>query len=604
MEMKKNQHTIDEALNDIFQRRNFDIRSYKMSELQRKIHHRMEILKIPGIMEYSEYIKANLEEYEVLFNAILVNKGQFFRDPEPWKFLEQIILPEIIRKNKDIRIWSAGCASGEEPYSLGILLAEILNTTISEYKITIYATDIDETVLKIARSGTYTFEQIYEVPKDIRDKYFIQNANVYNISSDIKRFIIFNRNNLLYDPPILNINLVLCRNVLIYYDKPLQAKIISKLQYALDDWGYLWLGKSETLGTGFDDLRPIGAKPKWKMLAKIPSYKEQKPPKTDETYIIQTSSKVDKNEVQERIIQNMKFGFIMLDERYCIIAFNKAINDLWGELSEESFGKYFFDIDISYSPIDLKSRIEQSLSTGKDVVIDKIEHWPSIDRKLYLKLEIIPTSSTVMILIHDVTRYYEMENEARIFMKISEKANDKLLFENSELKNSNKKLQNINEELQSRNEELEIINENLKAKSEEFNIWIADLDSQKEFYEMIFNSISLAIIVVNRDLIIETWKSSGTDNWIENEKEVLGISLLDLNIGIPFNQIEDQMKEVIETSRSTSNFLKCTDSQGKKTTLEISINPLISRKTEKVLRNQGLVLVINYPAFESVDSIS
>ena len=216
---------IGAILHRMFSSRGFDIRGYKISNLQRRISRRMDILGISSLANYAEYLETDQGEYEALFNVI-VNVTQFFRDPEAWDFIRAEVLPEILEKADEIRIWSAGCASGEEPYSIAIALAEMLGADMPKRSMRIYATDIDEAALKLARGGMYSLDQLGGVTEDIRDRYFVRNGNVYTISRDIRDLLIFSRHNLILDPPIPHIDLLLCRNVLIYFKRALQSSSI------------------------------------------------------------------------------------------------------------------------------------------------------------------------------------------------------------------------------------------------------------------------------------------------------------------------------------------------------------------------------------------
>lgn len=459
MEDKRDQYAIDEVLQEIFHRRGFDIRNYKISELQSRINNRMDVLGVTDLADYSKYLTANPQEYKFLFNTILVNKGKFFRDQKAWNILKNKVLWEIIERKNEIRIWSAGCGAGEEPYSLAITLADMLGDDISSYNISIYATDIDESILNFARNGKYSEEEITHVPERIKEKYFSKNEKTYTISKDIRRLLIISRHNLLFDPPIPNVDLLICRNVLMYLDRVLQLRIISKLDYALNEMGYLWLGRGETLDTENDNLKPVDME--WRIFKKFPSNEqlqslEKEYPHINEEY-----------KVIQKIMQNMDFGFIMLDENLNLIAFNHAINQLWGQLSDESLGRSFYDLEISFSPIDLKNKIEQVITNGEVQVIEKTEHWFSSDKRIYLKVEIIPVALAIIILLYDVTQYYEIEEELSIALRTSERAYEKLLSKNNELENSKKQLEKIIEELQSRNEDL-------KAKNEELNSLISE----------------------------------------------------------------------------------------------------------------------------------
>ena len=469
---------IDAILQRIFSRRGFDIRGYKMSYLQCRISRRMDILGISSLAEYEEYLDTDQGEYEALFNVI-VNVTQFFRDPEAWSFIRAEVLPEILEGTDEIRIWSAGCASGEEPYSIAIALAETLGADMSKRPVRIYATDVDETALKLARSGTYSLDQLSGVSEDIRNRYFVRNGDVYNIARNIRDLLIFSKHNLILDPPIPHIHLLLCRNVLIYFKRALQSNIMPKLHYALNDNGYLWLGKAETLVTDIDELKLLSAK--WRIFKKLPSVTRSRPGTPEQTDRYTKAELMRANKRLEQIIQDVKVGLILLDENFNVVVCNRVIWDIWNLLPEQILGRPFFDLEMSYRPISLKGRVEQVAASEEPVVIEDVEHWTTRDNQSYLRIEIAPTASGIMISVADATAQYEVRKELQIMNAALESENEKLLAANEESRRAKIELQSINEEFQCTNEEIAAANEELKVANAELNTRIAELSALKRY---------------------------------------------------------------------------------------------------------------------------
>ena len=477
--IKGSGESIDVILQNIFRSRGFDFRDYKMSNLQRRISRRMDVLGIPSLADYAEYLETDQDEYKALFNSILVNTTQFFRDPEAWEFISENILPEILEKADEIRIWSAGCASGEEPYSLAITLAEILGDNLSRRAFRIYATDVDETALKFARSGTYTLDQLGGIPEDVRNKYFTRHDDVYTIARNIRDLMIFSRHDLVLDPPLPRIDLLICRNVLIYFNRALQSRIIPKLHYALSGNGYLWLGKAETLVTDIHELKLLN--PEWRIFKNIPSADYPKPDSSDKGGRYTKAELTNTNRKLEQFIQNIKLGFVMLDKDFNVVMCNRIIRDVWNLLPEQVMGKPFFSLEISYRPVSLKGRIEQAVASGESSVIENAEYWITHDKQTYLKMEIVPIASGAIIFVEDVTVQYELRKELQLTNSALETANERLLSASEELKNENRELQSINEELQCTNEEMAATNEELKATNEELNARIAELSNLNRY---------------------------------------------------------------------------------------------------------------------------
>ena len=462
---------IDAILQRIFSRRGFDIRVYKMPDLQRRISRRIDILGISSLTEYAQYLDTYPGEYEALLNVI-VNITEFFRDPEAWSFIRAEVLTEILEGTDEIRIWSAGCASGEEPYSIAIALAETLGTDMSRRQARIYATDVDETALKLARGGTYSLDQLSGVSEDIRNRYFVRNGDVYNIARNIRDLMIFSKHNLILDPPIPHIDLLLCRNVLIYFKRTLQSNIIPKLHYALNENGYLWLGKAETPATGIDELKLFSAK--WRIFKKLPSVTRLHPGTSEGADRYTRAELMRANKRLEQIIQDIGVGLILLDENFSVVVCNKAIRDIWNLLPEQILGRSFFDLEMSYCPISLKDRVQQVAAREEPAVIEDVECWITRDDQSYLRIEIAPMASGIMISVADATAQYEVRKELQIMNAALESENEELMVANEELRRANIELQSIDEELQCTNEEIVAANEELNAR-------IAELSALKRY---------------------------------------------------------------------------------------------------------------------------
>jgi two-component system, chemotaxis family, CheB/CheR fusion protein len=230
--------------------RGFDFTGYKRATLMRRVRKQMQLLNIESFGDYLDYLEVYPEEFNHLFNTILINVTAFFRDISAWECLSEQVLPNLVKgkKNSDqIRIWSAGCASGEEAYTLAMLIAEMLGVEEFRQRVKIYATDLDEEALNQARQAAYSAKDIQTVPPELRQKYFEPLGNRYVFRQDLRRSVIFGRHDLLQDAPISRLDLLVCRNVLMYFNSETQGRIMARFHFALNDPGYLFLGKAEML---------------------------------------------------------------------------------------------------------------------------------------------------------------------------------------------------------------------------------------------------------------------------------------------------------------------------------------------------------------------
>src|SRR5215467_11335895 len=241
-----------EALLDyLHERRNFDFRGYKRASLSRRIFKRMQNVGIDDYQRYIEVLEANPGEFAELFNTILINVTSLARDREAWDTLAGTIIPAIIDAKppeEPARIWSAGCASGEEAYTLAVLFAEALGEERFRRSVKIYATDADSDALVDARHGRYREKDLITAFGEERtNRFFERDGDMGVFRGDLRRALIFGRHDLVQDPPISRIDLVTCRNTLMYFTAEVQAKILANFHFALNPGGYLFLGKSEAL---------------------------------------------------------------------------------------------------------------------------------------------------------------------------------------------------------------------------------------------------------------------------------------------------------------------------------------------------------------------
>jgi two-component system CheB/CheR fusion protein len=250
---------INALLDKVKLRKNIDFSGYKKSSIKRRIARRCELTKAASLEEYLRFLENEPEEYDKLIETLLIKETGFFRDREVFDEIRKTVLPGILaykRPGEPLRIWCPGCATGEEAYSIAMLLIEELGPDLSEYQLKLYATDLSNKALQTARRGRYTPDKLKALPQELKKKYFEKKR----VTEELRRKVIFGRHNLVSDPPISNIDLLLCRYVLIYFTFKLQRKVFEKLHYALRKGGFLVLGKSEALPkameTLFDEVSP------------------------------------------------------------------------------------------------------------------------------------------------------------------------------------------------------------------------------------------------------------------------------------------------------------------------------------------------------------
>ena len=251
-ELKEDKNkTFQLLLDKIKEVRGLDFRHYHQDLLKRRVAIRLRANNIGTYWEYLMLLMSNPEEYEKLFEVLCINVSEFFRDPEVWKSITSIFEKLIRQKKQDadnsIRIWSAGCANGEEPYSIAIILKQLLQSEATNFCVEIFATDVDKKSLKAAEKAEYTREYLKNVNKNLLRRYFYFDGKTYRLNDEIRNMVNFQNQDLTSQDLIKDTDVVFCRNVFIYFDRDLQEQLLMKFYNALKPNGYLIMGKAETL---------------------------------------------------------------------------------------------------------------------------------------------------------------------------------------------------------------------------------------------------------------------------------------------------------------------------------------------------------------------
>src|SRR4051794_27823697 len=272
-----------EALLDFLRRsRGVDFTGYKRSSLERRVRRRMDALGCTSFGDYLDYLEVHPDEYAQLFESLLINVTEFFRDAPAWEHLQTEVLPGILAhkpSDEPVRVWSAGCSSGQEAYTIAMVLAELLGIDAYRERVKIYATDIDDDALNQARLGIYTAKEADTVPDGLRERYFERADQRLAFRKDLRRTVIFGRNNLVQDAPISRLDVLVCRNTLMYFNAETQARVLRHFHFALQDEGALMLGRSEMMISHRDlfaaiDLkqRIFGKQPRDSLQARVAAF--------------------------------------------------------------------------------------------------------------------------------------------------------------------------------------------------------------------------------------------------------------------------------------------------------------------------------------------
>ncbi|OKH39020.1 chemotaxis protein CheR [[Phormidium ambiguum] IAM M-71] len=539
--------------------RGFDFTGYKRPSLMRLVRKRIQRVGVDNFNDYLDYLQVHPGELNILFDTLLLNVTNFFRDAAAWEVLAAEIIPRILdakQNNEPIRVWSAGCASGEEAYTIAILLAEALGSEAFRNRVKIYATDLDEEALIQGRQAVYTARDLENVPEELRKKYFELSGNNYIFRTDLRRCVIFGRHDLVHDAPISRLDLLVCRNTLMYFNADTQARILARFHFALNDTGFLFVGKAEMLLTHANLFTPANLK--YRIFSRVPriSLRDRLLIMAESGNTEASNQLVGSMRLKDEAFEFLPVAQIVVDLQGNLVLANRQARVLFN-LSTQDIGRPLQDLELSYRPAELRSRIQQAYTERRSVTIPEVELIRSEDSIIYLEIQVVPLLDNsadtlgVTIIFQDVTHYNELERELQRSTQELETAyeelqstNEELETTNEELQSTNEELETTNEELQSTNEELETMNEELQSANEELQTTNDELRQRTEelnrvtiFMESILTSLRVGMIVLDNRLSVQLWNGRAEELWGLRAEETIERFFFDLDIGLPVEQL-------------------------------------------------------------------
>jgi two-component system, chemotaxis family, CheB/CheR fusion protein len=549
--------------------RGFDFSGYKVSSLMRRMQKRMQQVGIASYSDYIDYLEVHQDEFPPLFNTILINVTSFFRDPLAWQVVAERIIPRILEgkgPNEPVRFWSAGCASGEEPYSLAMLLAERMGDQQFRNRVKIYATDMDEEALTQARQGSYAPGQVEGISPERLERYFERSGERYVFRPDLRRSLIFGRHDLVQDAAISRIDLLVCRNTMMYFNSETQAKILARFHFALNRGGYLFLGKAETLLSHSNSFRPEDLKARIfqrtpsaslrdRLLALTPASNPSESHNRGNRHLRVREVAYDASPVAQIAVDSQ--GHLLLASEKARRLFNLVPTDL---------GRLLQDLEISYRPVELRSHLETAFSSRMAVTLPDVEWRPVGGDPRVLEIQILPLvdasgtllGGSVSFLDHTLQRQLRTDlekanQELETAYEELQSSNEELETTNEELQSTIEELETTNEELQSANEELETMNEELQSTNEELRSVndqmqqrSEELDHVNTHLHAILSGLRSAVIVLNPRLEVEVWSDKARELWGLRGEEVQGQPFFNLDIGLPVERLRDPIRECLD----------------------------------------------------------
>jgi two-component system CheB/CheR fusion protein len=566
-----------------------DFSHYKKTTILRRIERRMSIHQITDSAAYVQFIQEHPEEIQILFRELLIRVTSFFRDPEAFALLQKKILPDILEKKPDtytIRVWVPGCGTGEEAYSIAILLRECMQEANMDFKVQIFGTDIDEESIAQARTGFYPDNISLDVSSQRLKRFFVKEQTGYRIRNEIREWMVFAIQNVISDAPFTKLDLVSCRNLLIYLDSELQGKLIPMFHYSLRPNGLLFLGSSETVGTFGDLFATLDRK--WKLFRRreaVSSYHAgvftgfgavgvsaarpaEEPAKAKQISFPELAHKV--------LMESFAPPSVIVGERGDIL----YVHGETGKFLQPSQGQpslNVFDMAREGMKVQIRAALHRAAAKNEDVIMRSLQiktnggsqptdvtvrpiHLAEAERKLFIvvfeeidRAEKVTRKKAEPAGKKTHSRVEELERELHYTRENLQATIEELQASNEELKSTNEEFQSTNEEFQSTNEELvtskeelQSVNEELITVNTELQSKIEQLTAAENDMKNILDSINTGIVFLDQDLRIKRFNAEASKviNLIATD---VGRPLAHISSNLRYEALSEDAEQVIQT---------------------------------------------------------
>jgi PAS domain S-box-containing protein len=595
-------HDLKTIFEILFKKTGVDFNHYKMSTIKRRLNNKMLQCGVKTIKEYVKLLLKKSSEVDLLYKDLLINVTSFYRDKEAFQYLKTTLFPKLLESktpDESIRIWVPACSTGEEAYSIAMMLTEMQENRIKKIPFQIFATDLSEQAISTARKAEYSASDIIPVSKKFRERYFTKIGDNYRIVKELREMCVFAPHNILRDPPFSRMDFISCRNLLIYFDSSAQKRVFSTLHFALNNQGSLMLGNAETVGTSSQLF--ITTSTKFKIYSRKKSTGVRKIleltphfPRTNfYSKKISTPSKSlsvnltgIENAIDSAILSRYMPACAVINKDMEILQFRGPISLFLAHPS----GKASLNILKMTRPefaFELRNAIQKVIKTKESVQKTGIEiKVESVFRMMSLEVSLLkidwdePLLLIVFTLQEQVEKFIEIGNngksnsihEAQRIKKLTEELNntrmeinsiiesqettfEELQAANEEIVSSNEEFQTLNEELETSKEEIETTNEELISINQELQMRNDLLTESHEYSEAIIATIHEPMLVLNKDFIIQSANKSYYKKFLVKNDETERKSFFELGDkqwNIP--KLREMLNDILSKSKSFEDY--------------------------------------------------
>jgi two-component system CheB/CheR fusion protein len=608
-----------------------DFTNYKKTTIKRRIVRRMLLYKLETLKDYFSYLKQHPSEASILYSDLLINVTSFFRDTETMEHLKKEIIPKLVKDKSPsdaVRVWVAGCSTGQEAYSLAILMIEVMADHSARFPVQIFATDLSDAAVAKARLGQYSKSEIADISQQRLERFFTRTDDHYRVNKLVRDMCVFAPHNLLSDPPFSRMDLISCRNLLIYLDDALQKKVVSTFHYALKPSGYLLLGKSESVVSSPAHFAQIEKTNKiftrknnaqGKILPDIP-VKATALPQENRITNIKRQDLVSTGDL-DKLVDNLLLSkyvpaSVVIDQDLEIIQFRGSTSTFLQHRS----GRASLNLAKMAHPslvFELRNIVHKARKSAHPEKKSNLE-FKQGDKTIYINIEAVPITNPInqqlfLILFeelhenliiterasgHTDKRNQQLEDEIAALrqdmhsiIEEQEASNEELQSANEEIVSSNEELQSINEELETSKEEIQSANEELQTINQELQVRNDLLTESYEYSEAILSTINEATMILDEQLRVKSANEAFYKIFETDPAQTEGLNIYEFgNRQLDFSEFRNVLHEVV--SRDTAV-------RGLETEIRISAskrrNMIINAKKVVQHRKQTVLL-----AFEDV----